>query len=371
LTEAVLPDLPLRQFVFTFPFALRYRLAFDPDLCAAVRRTLMRALFAFYRRRGQEKGLASDLTGAVAVTQRFGSALNLNIHFHILCFDGLFIPATSPGDRPGFRFLGTPSVAGIQRLLATCRRRIERLLAKRGIYGGADAGDDPADQDPELAACLRDSVIDRQRRHRRTQEPRAPRTAPSLVAHEQGYSLHAETAIPGHDSHRRSALIRYLLRPPFAHTQLSTADDGRLVFRLSHAFDDGTTHVVWTPDTFLSRLAALIPRPRRHLLTYHGVLAPNHALRAQVVRKTVSSPQGCASAHRRSAPGGRPRRSTRLRSSHEQLLIRAYGFFFRRCDRCGGDKRVLAVITDPAVIRAILAAVGLPQHPPSRAPPAA
>jgi len=46
---------------------------------------------------------------------------------------------------------------------------------------------------------------------------------------------------------------------------------------------DGTTHLVMTPLEFLQRLAALIPRPRLHLIRFHGVLAPNSALPAQIV----------------------------------------------------------------------------------------
>jgi hypothetical protein len=41
--------------------------------------------------------------------------------------------------------------------------------------------------------------------------------------------------------------------------------------------------VIFTPQVFLERLAALIPPPRAHLVTYHGVLAPGAALRDLVV----------------------------------------------------------------------------------------
>ena len=48
---------------------------------------------------------------------------------------------------------------------------------------------------------------------------------------------------------------------------------------------DGTTHVVMSPLVFLQRLAALVPRPRLHLIRFHGVAAPNARLRAQAVPK--------------------------------------------------------------------------------------
>jgi hypothetical protein len=39
-----------------------------------------------------------------------------------------------------------------------------------------------------------------------------------------------------------------------------------------------------SPLEFMQRLAALVPRPRLHLIRYHGVLAPNAKLRARVNR---------------------------------------------------------------------------------------
>jgi hypothetical protein len=41
-----------------------------------------------------------------------------------------------------------------------------------------------------------------------------------------------------------------------------------------------------SPLEFMQRLAALVPRPRLHLIRFHGVLAPNAKMRAQVVHKS-------------------------------------------------------------------------------------
>ena len=38
-----------------------------------------------------------------------------------------------------------------------------------------------------------------------------------------------------------------------------------------------------SPLEFMQRLAALVPRPRLHLIRFHGVLAPNDGLRAAIV----------------------------------------------------------------------------------------
>jgi hypothetical protein len=47
-----------------------------------------------------------------------------------------------------------------------------------------------------------------------------------------------------------------------------------VVYRPRRHWKDGTRAVVFEPLDFIARLAALVPRPSSHPLTYHGVLAP-------------------------------------------------------------------------------------------------
>ena len=72
-------------------------------------------------------------------------------------------------------------------------------------------------------------------------------------------------------------------RPPLALERLGRDGDGLVVHRLKRPFRDGTTEFVFEPLDFLARLAALVPRPRSHLLRYHGVLAANARHRRLVV----------------------------------------------------------------------------------------
>jgi hypothetical protein len=58
---------------------------------------------------------------------------------------------------------------------------------------------------------------------------------------------------------------------------------GQVELELKTPRRDGTTRLVRSPLEFMQRLAALVPRPRLHLIRYHGVLAPNAKLRARVV----------------------------------------------------------------------------------------
>jgi len=64
---------------------------------------------------------------------------------------------------------------------------------------------------------------------------------------------------------------------------MSLARDDKVVYELRAPWRNGTTHFVIEPLTFIERLAALIPHPREHQLTYHGVLAAVSSWRDWIV----------------------------------------------------------------------------------------
>ena len=81
LVDHVLPKVPVRQWVLTLPYPLRYRCAWDAMLMSEVLRAFMRALFADQRRRARRvHGIERGHNGSVTFIQRFGSALNLTPH---------------------------------------------------------------------------------------------------------------------------------------------------------------------------------------------------------------------------------------------------------------------------------------------------
>ena len=93
--------------------------------------TFLRALHSWHRRRTREwLGFADAETGTVTVIQRFGSALNLNVHFHLLALDGVYAPAAEQGIR--FHALPAPETVEVAKLLAIVSHRILRLLARCG-----------------------------------------------------------------------------------------------------------------------------------------------------------------------------------------------------------------------------------------------
>ena len=105
-----------------------------------------------------------------------------------------------------------------------------------------------------------------------------------------GFSLNASVACKAEERKKLERLCRYVARPPLALERLARDGDGLVVHRLKRPFRDGTTEFVFEPLDFLARLAALVPRPRSHLLRYHGVLAANARHRRLVVPAPTTSP---------------------------------------------------------------------------------
>jgi hypothetical protein len=57
----------------------------------------------------------------------------------------------------------------------------------------------------------------------------------------------------------------------------------------------GTTHLVMSPLEFIRRLAALVPRPRLHLVRFHGVLALEARPREGPAWRAEDATPGCVS----------------------------------------------------------------------------
>ena len=90
LVDEVLPHQPMRQWVLSVPFPLRFLFASNPKAMAGALGIVNRAIATHLAHKaGFTKTMAQ--TGAVTLSQRFGSALNLNVHFHMLFLDGVFI----------------------------------------------------------------------------------------------------------------------------------------------------------------------------------------------------------------------------------------------------------------------------------------
>jgi hypothetical protein len=135
---------------------------------------------------------------------------------------------------------------------------------------------------------------------------------------------------------------------------------GQVVLKLKTAWRDGTTHLVMSPLEFMQRLAALVPRPRLHLIRFHGVLVPNAKLRAQVVPQMV--PQEPEPPMQAAPPAECEATCAHLRPvrlSWAKLLKRVFEIDMAHCPNCGGELKIIAAILEQPVIEKILTHLGL------------
>lgn len=369
IVDAVLPHVPVRQWVLSLPFWLRFRVAYNSALCSQVLGFFIRAVKRWYCHAAKGvKDLASVKdahTGSVTCIQRFSSALDLNVHFHAVVLDGVYVEEAE--DKVRFLALPPPTVADLQNVTdEVCRKVADLGLTEEGPGDLADLASDA----PLLAECAAASVRGRiatgdRRGHRvlrlgTRDEPQAPtRAVKANCAQTEGYNLHAGVRVRAADRGRLAKLVRYILRPPISLERLEKLGDGRFAYRLKQAWSDGTSHVVLTGLELIEKLVALVPPPRAHQIIYFGVLSSHARLRPLVVPSRSALPQG---------DGDPPCHPKRTRLDWAMLLKRVYAVDVLMCKRCGGTMKIIAAITQVKVIQAILRSCGLPSAPPERRP---
>lgn len=73
LVDEVLPVAPYRQWTFTVPKYVRYRLVREGKLLGKVITTFLRVVFAWQKKQARKLGIPHPLTGSVSFLQRYGS----------------------------------------------------------------------------------------------------------------------------------------------------------------------------------------------------------------------------------------------------------------------------------------------------------
>jgi hypothetical protein len=311
----------------------------------------------------------------------------LNIHFHMLFLDGVYIDSTF-GTGTRFRLVRAPTSDELTQLTHTIARRIARYLECQGLLerdvesawltSSAGGGEDEATIHHLLGSSItyRIAVGPQQGRKVFTLQT-LPDCRPNFrkpqTGETSGFSLHAGVAAKAHERDKLERLCRYISRPAVSNQRLSLTRNGRIRYQLKTPYSDGTTHVIFEPLDLIARLVALVPRPRVNLTRFHGVFAPNSEYRRLITpakrgqgRKSKASPK----THKPSPL----ERHTAM--TWAKRLKRVFDIDIETCSKCGGELKIIASIEDPVVIRKILthldtqptpAEIGL--LPECRAPP--
>ncbi|MDH3285819.1 MAG: transposase [Acidobacteriota bacterium] len=381
LVDEVLPEVPIRQWVCTLPWRLRYAMGYDRKLCADVLGAFIGALTRSLRWRAKRelnlRSVRDARVGAVTFVQRADSALRLNVHFHTLALDGVYV---RDEDRQlQFCALSAPSTQDVAQVAAWTHASLLRVLERHGrtLEGVSDSPDTFADDHPVLASCYGASAADVQLLGADAGQKTAKLIRPlrlvdsrkqGALAEVGGVNIHAEVVVDGRDRQRLERLCRYIARPPLSLDRLEQHPDGRVRVRFKSAWKDGTHCVLLEPLDFISRLCALIPPPRFHMLRYHGVLAGHSNDRAEVVPQpdegTEAEPveQLCLFELADDAPLQPPPAPSR--HPWAWLLQRVFAVDVMTCPMCEGAMKLVTIATEPDDILDVLGNL-----PPARAPP--
>jgi len=386
LVDRVLPrGTPYRQWVLSFPWSMRYRLAFNAALASDVLSAFMKVLMRWLRRCAEDDGVADPHPGAIVQIQRFGDGASANFHPHVLALEGVF--HLTPDGEVRFHRTRAPRPEDVAAIVEQTERQVDRVLRRHGLL---DLLADDDDEVPEgrqlLMRCAEarpsgrrsaSAVSERLRprggwkstppgsggsastkdhsgrapngRDRSRERQKAKRLA--LCAQSTGgFNLHAATSVRARDRAGLERLLRYIGRSAIPEDRIRLLDDGTVAFQLKRPWKGDVEQLLFEPANFVARLAALVAPPRMNLLRYVGVFAPHHALRARVVPVPPK-----ARADRPTAP---PRPG---RMSWADLMKRTWKVDIMKCD-CGGTMQLISAIMKPDALEAICAALILSGH---------
>jgi hypothetical protein len=172
-------------------------------------------LFSWQCRRLRRRGVEDPSCGAITFVQRFGSALQQNVHVHVLVPDGAF------DDDGVFVADEAPDDDDVREILVRAGRRVVALL-----HRFFDDNDDRRREIDRLLEPLDSASATPQP----SLFPRDGRRAP-LSAFIEGFSLHAATRVLASDRRGLWRLCAYGARGAVASSRLTELPDGRFAYQ--------------------------------------------------------------------------------------------------------------------------------------------
>ena len=301
----------------------------------------------------------------------------------------MYLDRTDQRLKPRFVKAEPPSDADVAHVVQNISWRVIRTLRRLGYLEAemdvpVATGSDPLrDTEPELARTMAASVTQRIAFGERAgqnvrrigsgfgSEGERPELTGPRCASGNGFSLHANTAIPAHRRDQLERLIRYTARGAVSLERLAADANGDLMYTFNRPWSDGATGIKLSPLELLEKLAALVPLPRVHLVRYAGCLAPHSTLRDAI----IPTP-------RQQGVDGEEKQTETPYWHWARLLGRVFALDMATClpPLCGrrepcdlpfcrrGALRSIAAITQESVMTRILRHLTLASVPPPIAP---
>lgn len=348
LADSVFPKVPTRQWVMSFPFELRYKMAYDPKVTSYILRVFTNKVMCWYRKQARAKGVKKTKAGGVTVIQRAGGALNLNVHFHSIFLDGVYSKTDS--GKLLFTRIQAPTTVELEKIVRSVIKSINKKLSSGKV---TDSHSEELIAQLQLAMASVTSHVasgirsgKRLRRIKQSIDERT--TSKSSGVNIAGFSMHAGVAVSAKKSEKLEKLCRYISRGPLAQNRLYRLPGDRLGYNLKTPWRDGTKAIVFSPVELIEKLVALIPPPRANLTRFHGVLAPNAKWRSEIVP---------IKRDKRLKDSKLPFRTPNM--TWAEMMKRVFDIDVTICSKCQGELKVIAVIQRMSIAATILRHEGL------------
>lgn len=182
----------------------------------------IRTIESYQRKRIQNKNAK---IGAITFIQRFGSALNLNVHFHTLMTDGVIYSRKIR--LIYFNDCRPPTLEELQQLVYKIKTKIERKINKLNLEKTEQMlfEEESLGDIAQLSITQRAAFGDRQGQKLRPYGINlldvAPENHDPTTANNPGCSLNAQVWIAYNKRKKLEQVIRYMVRGPIAHDRMS------------------------------------------------------------------------------------------------------------------------------------------------------
>ena len=315
LTEEVLFQLPHRQFVFTFPKALRVFFRHDRRLFADISRLIFSMVHEFYH----EVAGAPIQTRMVIAHQTFGDMMRFNPHYHAIILEGGF-------DDEG-KFVSIP-FAGLQKMTEYFRRKVIWLFVEKNLIN------------EEFARNL-------------------------LSWKHSGFSI--DNSVRMLDRKSRESIGQYMARPPLSLKKITYEPfKGRVLFHTTYSdYFKENLHMFNALD-FLAELTQHIPPKGVQLIRRYGLYSSRIKGSWKDMPHIIDqAPAGWKAEHTESEGSDAPTDfdpfidtdpadSQIYKHAWARLLAKVYEVDPFICPKCGSEMKVIAVIQEPDEIKRIL-----------------
>jgi hypothetical protein len=214
----------------------------------------------------------------------------------MLFLDGVYVDANDEKSSQRFVAVAHPT-AGIEKIIHKISLRIARYLERAGFIE-SDAENsyltESARTYNEISEYQTHSInyrisIGPQKGKKifslQTLPPIMEEIQNKVVGNIAGFSLHAGVYAKSNQRDKLERLCRYISRPPVSEHRLSLTEQGNIRYELKTPYRNGTTHMIFEPLDFISKLVALVPAPRVNLTRFHGVFGANSKHRSRIINQ--------------------------------------------------------------------------------------